>query len=404
MLNIYSRPSQDTCNWEYEEISIGDVRHLLNEYDIEVESPDGYVPINFFVDKGLFEEYTLTTSDSVIRCNQDHLFETDKGWKFAKDLVNISESVKFLSRTGYVDGRVEKTGHVIPIVDINVDHENHRYYTENISSHNTGVGKSMMMCHMAAANLLQGKNVLYISLEMAEEKIGERIDENLLDMDVDTLHSTSRGVFMSKIDAIKKKTAGRLIIKEYPTSSAHTGHFRALLNELRLKNGFIPEIIYIDYINIAASARLKKGGSNSYEWVKAIAEEFRSLACEFNVAIVTATQVNRDGYGDTEVDLTNTSESWGLPATCDLMFALVSTEQLEKLMQLLVVQLKNRYNDANNPKRFTIGMDRAKMKLYDIDDPDKTIDSSTPKEEQKSAFGVAKPFASGNSKFAKFKV
>lgn len=240
--------------------------------------------------------------------------------------------------------------------------------TLNIALAGTGVGKSLFMCHVAAGALAQGKNVLYITLEMAEERIAERIDANLLNIDIDQLKDLSKTMFEDRMNKLNKKMHGKLIIKEYPTASAHVGHFKSLLNELQLKRTFRPEIIFIDYLNICASSRFKPGGGvNSYTYVKAIAEELRGLAVEFNLPIVSATQTTRSGYSNTDVELTDTSESFGLPATADFMFALISTEELEQLNQLMVKQLKNRYNDPTVHKRFMVGIDRAKMKLFDLE-------------------------------------
>ena len=240
--------------------------------------------------------------------------------------------------------------------------------TLNIALAGTGVGKSLFMCHVASSVLLQGRNVLYITLEMAEEKIAERIDANLLNVNIKDIVELPKSVFESKVNNIAKKTQGTLIIKEYPTASAHSGHFKGLLNELALKKSFRPDIIFIDYLNICASSRYKGNSNiNSYSYIKAIAEELRGLAVEFNVPIVSATQTTRSGYGNSDVELTDTSESFGLPATADLMFALISTEELEELGQILVKQLKNRYNDPTLYKRFVVGIDRAKMRLYDVE-------------------------------------
>ena len=240
--------------------------------------------------------------------------------------------------------------------------------TLNIALAGTGVGKSLFMCHMASANLLQGRNVLYITLEMAEEKIAERIDANLLNVDIKDINRLPKSIFESKVNSISKKTHGSLIIKEYPTASAHAGHFRTLLNELALKKSFRPDIIFVDYLNICSSSRHKANNSiNSYTLVKSIAEELRGLAVEFNVPIMSATQTTRSGYGSSDVELTDTSESFGLPATADLMFALISTEDLEQLGQIMVKQLKNRYNDPTIFKKFVVGIDRAKMRLFDVE-------------------------------------
>jgi archaellum biogenesis ATPase FlaH len=240
--------------------------------------------------------------------------------------------------------------------------------TLNIALAGTGVGKSLFMCHVASGALLQNKNVLYITLEMAEEKIAERIDENLLNLDAESLHQLPKMMFESKVTKLAKKTQGKLIIKEYPTASAHSGHFRSLINELALKKDFRPDIIFIDYLNICASSRYSKVGNvNSYSYIKAIAEELRGLAVEANLPIVSATQTTRSGFASSDVDLTDTSESFGLPATADLMFALISTEELEAMNQIMVKQLKNRYNDPTMNKRFVVGLDRSKMRLYDVE-------------------------------------
>lgn len=240
--------------------------------------------------------------------------------------------------------------------------------TLNVALAGTGVGKSLFMCHCAAANLSAGHNVLYITLEMSEEKIAERIDANLLNVQVDELTVLPKEAYEKKVNRVKEKTTGKLIIKEYPTASAGANHFRHLLNELRLKRSFTPDIIYIDYLNICISSRLKHGSNvNSYTYIKSIAEELRGLAVEFVVPIVTATQTTRSGYSNSDVGLEDTSESFGLPATADLMFALISTEELQDLGQIMVKQLKNRYNDPSTHRKFVIGVDRPKMKLYDVE-------------------------------------
>jgi hypothetical protein len=357
-------------NWQEKEIPIIEIKRLLEEgYEIEVDSPDGWVGVNFFIDKGMYEEYILQLEDgsTPVRCNAEHLFETAIGWVSA-DQISKTDSVNILTKKGYVKGSVRRTYEKIPIVDINVEHENHRYYTESVSSHNTGVGKSLFMCHCAASNLLDGKNVLYITMEMAEEKIAERIDANLLDVTMDDLSIMPKETFFKKLERVKTKTTGRLIIKEYPTSGAGSANFRHLINELKLKKNFMPDIIYIDYLNICSSSRVKYSANmNSYTYIKSIAEELRGLAVEFNLPVVSATQTTRSGYNNSDVELSDTSESFALPATADLMFALTTSEELESLGQIMVKQLKNRYNDLAKNKRFVVGVDRAKMKLYDVD-------------------------------------
>ena len=266
--------------------------------------------------------------------------------------------------------------------------------TLNIALAGTGVGKSLFMCHMAAANLALGKNVLYITMEMAEERIAERVDANLLNVEIDQLRYLPKQMFEGRIDKINGKSQGKLIIKEYPTASAHVGHFKGLLNELSLKRSFKPDVIFIDYLNICASSRFKPGGGvNSYTYIKAIAEELRGLAVEFNLPIVSATQTTRSGFSNTDVELTDTSESFGLPATADFMFALISTEELEGLNQIMVKQLKNRYNDPTLYKRFMIGIDRAKMRLYDLEDiAQSNLADSGQDENENSNFGMSKMF------------
>ena len=252
--------------------------------------------------------------------------------------------------------------------------------TLNICLAGTGVGKSLFMCHQASAALTDQKNVLYITMEMAEERIAERIDANLLNIPIDQLDKMSKDMFSQKVSQLAKQTNGRLIVKEYPTGSAHSGHFRALLNELKLKKKFEPDIIFIDYLNICASSRMKAmgGAINSYTYINAIAEELRGLAVEFDLPIVSATQTTRSGYSNSDVGLEDTSESFGLPATADLMFAIISSEELEREGKIMVKQLKNRYNDPTYKKKFVLGVDRSKMRLYDVDESSQTLTDDTP--------------------------
>ena len=268
--------------------------------------------------------------------------------------------------------------------------------TLNIALAGTGVGKSLFMCHFASSVLLQGKNVLYITLEMAEEKIAERIDANLLNINIQDITDLPKVMYENKVTSVSKKTQGSLIIKEYPTAAAHSGHFKALLNELALKKSFRPDIIFIDYLNICASSRYRTNNNvNSYSYIKAIAEELRGLAVEANLPIVSATQTTRSGFASSDVDLTDTSESFGLPATADLMFALISTEELEELNQIMVKQLKNRYNDPTIFKRFIIGIDRSKMRLYDVEQKaqDDILDSGQEEEYNNEKAKPKKSFA-----------
>jgi replicative DNA helicase len=279
--------------------------------------------------------------------------------------------------------------------------------TLNIALAGTGVGKSLFMCHVAAACLVQGKNVLYITKEMAEEKIAERIDANLLNVSLDSLQDLSKDMYDKKVKRVKDMTVGKLIIKEYPTASASSSHFRTLLNELNLKRNFIPDIIFIDYLNICCSSRIKPGSNvNSYTYVKAIAEELRGLAVEYNVPVVSATQTTRSGFTSSDPGLEDTSESFGLPATADLMFALISSEELENMNQIMVKQLKNRYSDPTSHKRFVLGIDRAKMRLYDVEQSaqDGIVDAGKPVPDKPlNTFGTRESTGKKN-KFGGFKV
>ena len=280
--------------------------------------------------------------------------------------------------------------------------------TLNIALAGTGVGKSLFMCHVAGSCLSQGMNVLYITLEMAEERIAERIDANLLNIDIADLNAISKQDYDRKFSALKVNTQGKLIIKEYPTASASALHFRALLNDLQLKKSFQPDIIFIDYLNICASARIKPGANvNSYSYIKAIAEELRGLAVEFDVPIVSATQTTRSGFTSSDPGLEDTSESFGLPATADFMFALISTEELQQLNQILIKQLKNRYNDPSYFKRFVVGIDRAKMKLYDVEQgaQDDLVDAGqVPPDKPLNTFGDRERQSGMKNKFGGFKV
>ena len=253
--------------------------------------------------------------------------------------------------------------------------------TLNVVMAGVGVGKSLFLCHLSAAYLNQGKNVLYITLELAEEEVAKRIDANLLNLSMDDLLALPKDMYDKRVSNLRQKTDGKLIIKEYPTTTASTYHFKALLNELNLKKGFIPDVIMVDYINICASARVKPGVANSYTYIKAIAEELRGLAVEHNVPLWTATQLTRGGYGSTDPDMTDTAESFGLPATADLFLAAITNENLEQLHQLMFKQLKNRYNDPSMNKRFIIGVDRSKMKLYDVEQSAQNIVDSGQEED-----------------------
>lgn len=354
-------------NWIENESKISDIQELLLDNEVEIDSPDGFVGVSEFVDKGTWEEYLVTDiKGNCVSVNENHLFQTLDGWVLTKNLQNGDLILK--DDGEYHPIQVTKTGNMVPIVDIVVEHENHRYYANGFSSHNTNVGKSLAMCHMAAAALSQGKNVLYITMEMAEEKIAERIDANLMNVELDDLPTLDKSAFLSRFDMrIVKKTHGKLIIKEYPTSTAHVGHFRHLFNELRLKKKFIPDIVFVDYINICASQRMKLGGSNnSYTVVKAIAEELRGLAVEKDIPLWSATQSNRGAQNSADIGLDDTAESFGLPQTADFMIAIMEPEDLKEMGQFLVKQLKNRYRDKNKDAKFVIGVDKGKQRLTDV--------------------------------------
>ena len=369
-------------NWIEKETHISEIDNLLkDDYEIEVDSPDGWVGVNFYINKGNFDHFRLISQDGkTISCNENHLFETDVGWKTAKELVGLGH-INVLSKNGFIGAFVEKIENsTVPIVDINVDHPNHRYYTNGISSHNTGVGKSLFLCHHAANCLKQNQNVLYITCEMAEERIAERIDANLLDITMDDLKKLPKSMYDKRIENLSEVVTGKLIIKEYPTATANANHFRFLLDELWLKKRFKPSIIFIDYLNICSSSRLKNANNaNSYTYIKAIAEELRGLAVEYNVPVFSATQVNRTGYKNSDIGLEDTSESFGLPATADFMFAMISNDELDEMNQILIKQLKNRYNDTVVNRKFIIGINRAKMKLFDVKREQQTIPISTEK-------------------------
>lgn len=346
----------------------------------------------------------LTGLDGVMTEDLDWLMNTTEKWCQDKAVYNaIMESIQI------IDGKTDKDKGALPDIlsealgvsfDTNIGHNflddaesRYEFYHEkverlefdldffnritrggipkktlNIILAGTGVGKTLMMCHFAGSYMMQGKNVLYITMEMAEERIAERIDANLLNVTLDNLEQLPKESYDKKVDRLRTKTQGQLVVKEYPTSSVHSGHFRHLLQELKMKKKFVPDVVFVDYLNICASSRMRMGGSvNSYAYIKAIAEELRGLAVENNIPIFSATQTNRTGYTSSDVGLEDTSESFGLPATADFMFAAISTEELEGLNQLMIKQLKNRYANPSISRRFVVGIDRSKMRLYDVE-------------------------------------
>jgi hypothetical protein len=369
-------------SWIELEVPISQIKGLLKTHDVLISSADGYVPVSAFVDKGEWEEYVLEIDGKTIRCNESHLFETSIGWLSSRDILTQYEegySVSILMDSGEYQKltSISNTGNIIPIVDIQVDHPNHRYYADGVSSHNTNVGKSLFLCSNAADNIRQGFNVLYITLEMSEEKIGERIDCNLLDVSLDDLYRMRKEDFTSRLSSIQNKSHGKLVIREFPTGGAHVGHFKSLMDELKQKKNFIPDIVYIDYVNICASLKYSGGSNwNSYTAVKAITEELRGMAVEYNVAIMSATQFNRSGMSNSDAEMTDISESVGLAFTADFVAAIIRSEELDNLGQLMVKQLKSRFGSTSYYKRFIIGIQLDKFKLYNIDNPTEDIADS----------------------------
>lgn len=350
--------------------SISETEQLLQKNSVvEFDSPDGFVKVNYYIDKGEWEEYILHLESGLsIRCNINHLFETSFGWMSAQQLVGLPD-IHFQTIGGLIKGRVVYTGKMIPIVDVNIEHKNHRYYTNGVSSHNTGVGKSLFLCQLAASTLMQHKNVLYITMEMAEERIAERIDANLMNTTLHDLRLVDKIFYDKKINQIAAKTHGKLIIKEYPTAGAHSGHFRALIEELKVKRNFLPDILIVDYLNICLSARIKaSANANSYALIKAIAEELRGLGVEYNIPVVSATQSTRQAQNGSDMELTDVSESFGTMHISDLVLAFIRTEELDQLNQILIKQLKNRSGDITQNSRFVLGVDRSKMQLFDLED------------------------------------
>lgn len=351
--------------------SLLDTKKLISyddhAFDVEVKSPDGWVSVTEYVEKGEYIEYVATTDETVIRCNEDHLFETDDGWKRAADMTHVTHKV--LHESGeWVDISVVRTGNTIEIVDIQVDHPNHRYYTQGISSHNTNSGKSLGLVHLGrhyAMNL--GMNVVYCSFEMGENIVGKRVDAGAMKMSMDDFGLMTPKVYSKKIDAIKKKTKGSYHFKQFPTAGANVTHIRNWLRELELKKGIRPDVIIIDYLGIMLSSRLKSS-DHSYSWVKSIAEECRGLMIEYNAVGWSAAQTNREGNNTLELDLNHVGESAGLSHTVDFMMAAAESEELAQQGKQVIRQLKSRYGDKNKYKTFLIGVDKNQQRWYDVND------------------------------------
>lgn len=389
--------------WIEQEICISEIDELLKcGYEVEVFSPDGWVGVNYYVDKGMWDEYILITQNgNEIRCNENHLFETHLGWKFAKDLID-ERNVFYQTDSGFQRGVVYKRDTKIPIVDINVNHRNHRYYTNGVSSHNTGIGKSLMMCHVASRALMMNKNVLYISLEMSEIEIAKRIDGNILNVDSRNLKNMDRDVFINKVDRINSKIKGKLIIKQYPTKSAHCGHFNNLLRELRTKQNFVPDLVVIDYLGICASANIKNNGNvNSYSYIKEVAEEMRGFAIQNKVPVFSGAQVTRNANTDTDFDISAIAESFGIMHTADICFALIETPELKELGQIMIKQLKNRYAPKDDMEKFLLGLDKSKSKFYELEgNPTNGLAQKPTQVSSGSSFATSQPPA---KKFSGFK-
>lgn len=362
-------------------VGISVVKQLLEFYpEVYIAAPTleskmfdtTFERISEYVEKGIFEEYMISTDDAVfLRCNEDHLIYTFTGWMTAKELAGLTsarfQQLHILTDKGWTKASCKPTGFMIPIVDIVVDSEQHAYFAEGIVSHNTNVGKSLILCNEAAFQITQGNNVLYITMEMSEEKVGDRVDANLINVSLDDFESMPKEWFMKALEKVKKKITGKLIIKEYPSNSAHVGHFRHLLQELRVKKGFIPDLIIVDYLNICSSS-IKSGSERRDLYVKSIAEELRALSQEYGPPILTATQTNREGFDAAEASLSHTSEAWGVPLTADWFLIVTQPEELVQLGQFACKQEKSRYADKNKMRKFIIGVDMTKQRIYDVDD------------------------------------
>ena len=399
-----SLPSKEALSIELQEVKINEeefkeAMELLDDISKETEE---YTDLSWLLDtteKFCQDKAIYNAVVESIGILDDKKSSNDKG--IIPDILSDALSVSFDPHVGHVylddsDDRYDFYHRVEERIPFDLEYFNKitkgglPQKTLNICLAGTGVGKSLFMCHVASSCLSQNQNVLYITLEMAEEKIAERIDANLLDIGVDDLHALSKSMYDKRMENLRKTTKGKLIVKEYPTASANVNHFRALLNELNLKRSFVPDIIFVDYFNICTSSRIKAGANvNSYTYIKSIAEELRGMAVENKIPIVSATQTTRSGYSNTDVGLEDTSESFGLPATADLMFAIISTEQMEELGQIMVKQLKNRYNDPTVNKKFVVGINRNKMRLFDVDQTaqDELVDNG--QNDDTPAFDVA---------------
>jgi len=368
-------------------VQVKRIKQLLEEgIEVTIHSPDGFVPVSQYVDKGYHDEYVLTLEDRRhVYCNGDHLFKTNLyGWMTAKEIMQLTPgiaTINICTDKGLVAGQVTTTGKVGPIVDLVINHPEHRYYANGVESHNTNVGKSLILCHLAGDYLLQGKNVLYISFEMSEEKVAARIYGNILDVALDNQKKMPKKWFLEKIADVKKKTQGRLKIKEYPSGSAHTGHIRHHIQELKLKTGFVPDVIIFDYLGIMASSRYKVGGVAKHTYLQSVAQEQRALCQEQEAIGWTAVQVNRGGFDNSDPTITDVGESWGIPAEADWYLVVSQGEDLEELNQFLCRQEKSRYSNKDKMRKFIIGVDKDKQRIYDVDNSQQNIHNASVKRE-----------------------
>lgn len=358
--------------WVEKEVSISTIKDLLaGGFEVEVESPDGWVGVAGYVEKGEFEEFSVSTSDGKrVSVNRDHLFKTPLGtWVRAAEISSPDYLGRYImTRDGAREFHAENTGRMIPIVDIQVDHENHRYYAAGIESHNTGIGKTLSLCSLAANDVRDGRQALYLSNEISREKVGMRVDCNLLDVPIEELPSTPFADYSRRMEAVRSRYLGRLVIEDFPTATAGASHFRYLMRELRLKKRFKPDVVYVDYLNLCASSRYAKGASSKYDYVMSVSEELRGLAVEEEVAMWSATQLNREGYKSSDPGIENISDSFGSAFTADFSVVMSTSEQLERLGQVMVKQTsKNRYADWRKLKRFVLGIDTSRQRLYDVE-------------------------------------
>jgi replicative DNA helicase len=356
-------------HWIKKTLPLKNVKNMLKDHIVEVLSPDGWVAIVKYIEKGKKTAWHLQIDNKFILSSQNHLYETNNGWKFAKDLNCKIDQI--LTENGYKTFKINKTKQKINVVDISVDHPNHRYYTDGVSSHNTNLGKSLIMTSMAVDCVLRNKNVLYITCEMSEEKISERIMTNMFDICSDDLKLLTRSKFHEKFEKLQNQVKHKLLIKEYPPKAINTNHIRNLIKELQVRVKFNPEIIYIDYLGIMNPAFRNKG-DNTYLEVKRISEEVRALAVELNLPIISAVQVGRQGFGDSEIDLTDISESIGTASTADIIIGVTQSDEMRKLGKYCWIILKNRY--GLNKQKLNVNVDYYKMRVYE--DPDTTVNGT----------------------------